>query len=49
LSKLNALGITAGSEIRLLQKNPSYIIQIDETTVAIDPEIGNEIFIRKTP
>jgi DtxR family Mn-dependent transcriptional regulator len=48
LSKLNALGITAGSEIRLLQKNPSYIIQIDETTVAIDPEIGNEIFIRKT-
>ncbi len=47
LSKLNALGITAGSEIRLLQKNPSYIIQIDETTVAIDPEIGNEIFIRK--
>lgn len=49
LSKLNALGITAGSEIRLLQKNPSYIIQIDETTVAIDPEIGNEIFVRKTP
>lgn len=49
LSKLNALGITAGSEIRLLQKKPSYIIQIDETTVAIDPEIGNEIFVRKTP
>jgi len=48
LSKLNALGITAGSEIKLLQKNPSYIIQIDETTVAIDPEIGKEIFIRKT-
>jgi DtxR family Mn-dependent transcriptional regulator len=47
LSKLNTLGITAGSEIRLLQKYPSYIIQIDETTVAIDPEIGNEIFIRK--
>jgi DtxR family Mn-dependent transcriptional regulator len=47
LSKLNTLGITAGSEIRLLQKNPSYIIQIDETTVAIDPEIGNEIFVKK--
>jgi len=48
LSKLNALGITAGSEIKLLQKNPSYIIKIDETTVAIDPEIGNEIFVKKT-
>lgn len=47
LSKLNALGISAGGEIRLLQKKPSYIIQIDETTVAIDPDIGNEIFVRK--
>lgn len=47
LSKLNSLGITAGSIIRLLQRNPSYVIQIDETTVAIDPEIAKEIFIKK--
>jgi len=48
LSKLNSLGITAGSIIRLLQRNPSYVIQIDETTVAIDPEIAKEIYIKKT-
>lgn len=48
LSKLNSLGITAGSVIRLLQRNPSYVIQIDETTVAIDPEIAKEIYIKKT-
>jgi DtxR family Mn-dependent transcriptional regulator len=47
LSKLNSLGITAGSIIRLLQRNPSYVIQIDETTVAIDPEIAKEIYIKK--
>jgi len=47
LSKLNSLGIAAGSVIKLLQKNPSYIIQIDETTVAIDPEIAKEIYIKK--
>jgi DtxR family transcriptional regulator, Mn-dependent transcriptional regulator len=47
LSKLNSLGITAGSVIKLLQRNPSYVIQIDETTVAIDPEIAKEIFIKK--
>lgn len=47
LSKLNSLGITAGSIIKLLQRNPSYVIQIDETTVAIDPEIAKEIYIRK--
>jgi DtxR family Mn-dependent transcriptional regulator len=47
LSKLNSLGITAGSIIRLLQRNPSYVIKIDETTVAIDPEIAKEIYVKK--
>lgn len=47
LSKLNSLGITAGSVIRLLQRNPSYVIQVDETTVAIDPEIAKEIYVKK--
>jgi len=48
LSKLNSLGISAGSVVRLLQKKPSYVIQIDETTVAIDPDIVKDIFVRKT-
>lgn len=47
LSKLNSLGITAGSVIRLLQKTPSFIIQIDETTIALDPEIAQAIFVKK--
>jgi len=47
LSKLNSLGITAGSVIKLLQRNPSYVIQIDETTVAIDPDIAKEIYVKK--
>jgi DtxR family Mn-dependent transcriptional regulator len=47
ISKLNSLGIAAGSTIRLVQKTPSFVIQIDETTVAIDPEIGKEIFLKK--
>ena len=47
LSKLNSLGITAGSVIKLLQRNPSYVIQIDETTVAVDPEIAKEIYVKK--
>jgi len=47
LSKLNSLGITAGSIIRLLQKNPSYVIQIDETTVAIDPEVAKDIYVKR--
>ncbi len=48
LSKLNSLGITAGSVIKLIQRKPSYVIQVDETTVAIDPDIAKEIYIKKT-
>ncbi|MFZ5908053.1 MAG: metal-dependent transcriptional regulator [Nitrospirota bacterium] len=47
LSRLNSLGITAGSVIRLLQKTPSFVIQIGETTIALDPEIAEAIFIKK--
>ncbi|MEW6109337.1 MAG: metal-dependent transcriptional regulator [Nitrospirota bacterium] len=47
ISKLNSLGITAGSTIKFLQKTPSCVLQIDETTVAIDPEIAKEIYIKK--
>jgi hypothetical protein len=28
-------------------EDPSYVLQIDETIVAIDPEIAKEIHIRK--
>ena len=47
ISKLNSLGITAGSVIKLIQKIPSCVLQIDETTVAIDPEIAKEIYLKK--
>jgi DtxR family Mn-dependent transcriptional regulator len=47
ISKLNSLGIAAGSVIKLVQKTPSFVIQIDETTVALDPEIAKEIYVRK--
>ena len=47
ISKLNSLGITAGSIIKFIQKTPSCVLQIDETTVAIDPEIAKEIYVKK--
>ena len=48
LNKLSSMGITAGSVIKLLQKRPSFVIQIDESTIAIDPEIAREIYVKKT-
>ncbi|GBE02952.1 MAG TPA: DtxR family transcriptional regulator [Nitrospirae bacterium] len=47
LNRLNSIGIHAGSTIKLLQRWPSVVIQVDETTVAVDPDIAREIFIKK--
>jgi DtxR family transcriptional regulator, Mn-dependent transcriptional regulator len=48
LEKLSSLGIVPGSSIRLLQKNPSFVMEIGETTVAVDKEITDEIYVKRT-
>jgi len=47
LNRLNSIGIHAGATIKLLQRWPSVVIQVDETTVAVDPDIAKEIFVKK--
>ena len=47
LNRLSSMGITAGCVIRLLQKKPSLVIQVDETAIAIDPDIAKEIYVKK--
>ncbi len=48
LEKLSALGIVPGSRLRLLQRNPSYVLQIGQTTIAVDKDITDEIFVKHT-
>lgn len=47
LGRLSSIGIAPGSTIKLIQKKPSCVIQVDETTVAIDPDIAREILVKK--
>ncbi len=47
ISRLSSLGIIPGTIIKLIQKRPSVVFQIDETTIAIDPELAKEIFVKK--
>ncbi len=47
ISRLSSFGILPGTIIKLIQRKPSVVIQIDETTIAIDPELANEIFVKK--
>lgn len=47
LDRLGSLGIVPGSVIRLHQKRPSFVIEIGETTLAIDYDITKEIYVKK--
>lgn len=47
LEKLSALGIVPGSNVRLMQRNPSHVLQIGQTTVAVDKDITDEIFVKQ--
>jgi len=47
IGRLSSIGIIPGTVIRLLQRKPSIVLQMDETTIAIDPELAKEIFIKK--
>jgi DtxR family Mn-dependent transcriptional regulator len=46
MDRLAALGVIPGSEIRLHQRSPSYVIEVGETTIALDPEIAGEIYVK---
>lgn len=47
LERLGALGLAPGEVLRLRQRYPSYVVEIDETTVALDRNVGREIFVRE--
>jgi len=47
LLKLSSLGVLPGVTLRLQQRSPAAVLRIGETTLAIDPEIAGEIFVRK--
>jgi len=47
LDRLSTLGIVPGSVLRMHQKNPSYVLQIGETTLALDREIVKNIYVKK--
>lgn len=46
MDRLAALGVVPGSTIRLHQRAPSFVIEIGETTIALDPDIAREIYVK---
>src|SRR3972149_4307979 len=47
LDRLSNLGIVPGSILRMHQKNPSYVLQMGETTLALDRDIVKNIYVKR--
>ena len=49
LLRLAGLGVVPGAAVRLNQLRPAAVVEIGETTVALDPLIVREIEVRRLP
>lgn len=49
LLKLSALGISPGIPIKLIQKWPAYVVQCEETEIALEPEVAKNIYVWQAP
>lgn len=47
LQRLTAFGIVPGEKVKLLQKSPAVCIRFEETEIAIENDIANEIYVWK--
>jgi DtxR family Mn-dependent transcriptional regulator len=47
LDRLSTLGIVPGTIVRMHQKNPSHVLQIGETSLALDKEIVKDIYVKR--
>ena len=47
LDRLSTLGIVPGSVVRMHQKRPSHVLQIGETSLALDEEIVRDIYVKR--
>jgi len=45
--RLASLGISPGSEIQLLQRQPAYVVEAGETRVAVDGYVAQRIFVQR--
>jgi len=43
--RLAALGLVRGTTVRLLQRRPALVVSVDNTELALDPRIGDEILV----
>ena len=47
IERLVSMGVVPGSVLKLKKKRPSYVFEIDETTLAVDASIVEEIYVKQ--
>jgi len=47
LTRLADLGVLPGAKARLMQRHPSFVVEIGETTLALEKDIVKEIYVRR--
>ncbi len=47
MDRLSSIGLVPGAVIKLQQKRPSYVLNIDEATIAIDEDIATGIYVKQ--
>ncbi|MBI4331326.1 MAG: metal-dependent transcriptional regulator [Chloroflexi bacterium] len=48
IDRISSLGITPGIAVRLLQRHPSFVLRLGETQLALDKEIMQDIYVRRS-
>ena len=48
LNRLASYGIVPGTEVRLVSRRPAVVLACGSTSVALEDEIGNEIYVSQT-
>ncbi|MCK4912065.1 MAG: ferrous iron transport protein A, partial [Thermodesulfovibrionales bacterium] len=41
------MGLVPGAIVRLHQKKPSYVVEVDQTTLALDEDIAQGIYVKQ--
>ena len=49
LVRLAGLGVVPGATVHLQQRSPAAVLRVAETTVALEPAIAGEIYVRRVP
>ncbi|HVS33068.1 MAG TPA: metal-dependent transcriptional regulator [Thermoanaerobaculia bacterium] len=48
LNRLASFGVVPGSSVRLVERKPSVVFSCGHTSIAVEDEIGREIYVRPT-